>query len=105
MSDPFFVEYALWAEKTFPDETLIDLAKHLVEETEELAKAPDSLEEAADCMLIIELLRTRVLLYVAEHLGSPVILVEAMKAKFEKNKLRKWEKTPNGYRHVKEPGE
>lgn len=59
----------------------------------ELEATPSDPEEIADCFLLLQCL--------ASHYG--VDLMAAARAKFEKCKLRKWERVPGvGFRHVKE---
>jgi predicted house-cleaning noncanonical NTP pyrophosphatase (MazG superfamily) len=90
-------EIAPWAEATFPREGTVQKLEHLFEEIKELIDSPDDLEEWADCFsLLFDAARKQGL--------SSTEIVTAMRAKFEKNKLRKWDDGgDNGvYHHVKE---
>lgn len=77
------MDVVAWAESTFPLQTAKQKAAHLVREAEELRMEPDSLEECADCLLL--------LLEIAKLAGADAnALIAAARAKFQKCQLRKW---------------
>lgn len=87
-------EIAVWAAKTFPDESVEGKLEHLKEEVEELLDDPDDLGEWADCfMLLFDAARKKGL--------AKAQIIEAMRAKFEVNKTRTWRDVGNGvHKHV-----
>ena len=89
-------EIAVWAEQTFPNEGVTGKLAHLKEEIEELLDDPTNLDEWADCFLL--------LFDAARKQGIEYDdIAAAMRAKFERNKLRRWvEDMPGIYHHVRE---
>jgi len=73
-------EVLSWQSATFPHRTPHSITEHLRREAEELAKEPGDAEEMADVGLLL----------IAAADASGVDLVAAIRAKLEKNKLRKW---------------
>lgn len=80
-----------WVKRTFPGEKPEGVLRHLAEEIKELEENPSDPEEMADCFLLLQCL--------ASHYG--VNLVDAAKAKHEKNKRRTWKQVEGkGFRHA-----
>jgi hypothetical protein len=107
--DDVLEEYLTWALETFPDETLIQQAIHLVKETKELdeleSNAPVKdrhrlLEERADVAFIAVLIACRIIERCHEE-GLDWGLIQAMVTKLDRNRRRRWARTPDGdYQHV-----
>jgi hypothetical protein len=107
--DEVLEEYLAWALETFPEETLIQQAIHLVKETKELdeleAGGPGKdrhrlLEERADVAFIAVLIACRIIER-CENEGIGLGLVQAMATKLDRNKRRRWGRTEDGdYQHV-----
>jgi NTP pyrophosphatase (non-canonical NTP hydrolase) len=102
MTKELFEEITAWQKQTFKKATALSAAKHLQEETEELvsdledsALRGDTLNEYADCFML--------LFGSARLFGlSYEQICEAINRKFEVNKVRKWgEVNEQGYvKHV-----
>lgn len=85
---------ALWDREVFGGGDLAATAKKLVEESQELVEQPDSLDEAADILIV--------LLAWCGIVGTPVAhLIAAAIRKQAINEARRWEIGPDGIRrHV-----
>lgn len=59
--DAVLAEVIDWAFETFPTSTPLSAATHLLKEARELAAAPTSAEEIADCLMLAEHIKARVL--------------------------------------------
>lgn len=73
-------EACAWANATFTQAKASSKAEHLRREAEELCKAPRDVEEMADIFILLS------------HACDGLDLRTAVRAKLEKNKLRKWGK-------------
>lgn len=89
--DALQAAHSRWATETFPGETMEEVLAHLAKEVGELQEAPASTGEFADCFLL--------LLHAARRQG--VDLLEEAQRKFNLCKVRVWEKTADGWHHVK----
>ncbi len=94
-TDEFLAELKAWQLKTFPEETIAGVYRHLTEEVEELGGALGDPLELADVLMLA--------LCLCFHQGLDPI--EAMRGKHAINLKRRWEKTEVGFRHVKESGD
>lgn len=84
--DDLMEECTVWANATFPHASNQSRANHLVKEALELQETPDDMEEAADVFMLLG--------HIAQ---DPARLREAVRAKLEKNRQRKWGSVqPNG---------
>jgi plasmid maintenance system antidote protein VapI len=94
------VRHMAWADRTFPRETLLKVAQHLVKEVGELQQRPDSGEEHADVYLLAQ----RVVGLVRRSASAAGIdLIEVAEAKLLVNESRVWEPGTDGvYEHVRE---
>lgn len=93
-------EYLEWALKTFPDETLVQQATHLLKETKELEESGD-IEEMVDVYMIACLIKHRVefLSKTTFHMGCE--FEKAFVEKLAKNKKRRWARSADGdYQHI-----
>lgn len=72
-------EATAWANATFQQATNQSRANHLVREAVELQKDPEDLEECADVFMLL-----------CHIVQDPQRLVDAVRAKLEKNKRRVW---------------
>lgn len=80
-------EVCAWADATFGDrQDNSGKITHLAKEVQELAAAPDSMEEVADCLLLLM------------DIGrDPDAILRAVRAKLEVCRARKWgEQSPDG---------
>lgn len=91
-----------WHEKTFPDTSLISVARHLLDETQELTQAIQEKDfegvpgEVADCIILGSILQQLLIRRIAPALK--VNVTEAVRAKHEKNKTRTYTYDPKlGY--------
>lgn len=73
-------EIGAWQDEQFPNASPESIAVHLLQEAREVLVAPTDAEEAADVL--------HLLVGLARVVGFD--LVAATRAKFERNKLRKW---------------
>lgn len=103
MTDFDMNEYINWALSTFPDETLSQQATHLLKETKELEAQPNSLEEAVDVAFLCALIGHRAVCLARDSGHYWEDFLAACRAKLDKNKGRRWVRTPDGdYQHVED---
>jgi len=81
--DQFQSNHAAWASKTFPDETLDEVIKHLKAEIDEARETPSDVFEWADCYILM--------MYACQRCGHSMSdVVDIAKKKHEINLKRTW---------------
>lgn len=94
------VRHLAWVRATFPDETIVAGARHLMDEINELARAPLSGEEYADVRMMLWGIEDD-LLRLAD--ANNIDMADEIERKMDVNERRIWVKDGAGtYRHMKE---